>query len=169
MSPAAVRKMRDTPITGPGASAARTRLYAALWAAAPAVAALYDQLWDQPPPQRTRAQRIAAAAVRRAARARGWPPPLGWDDGTGLHGIDNPAACPAPGWRPDGTHGRPAAALAEDAAELACQGYTRAQAADRLGVTRSALDQAFRRARQHAASPQAAHHTEPSLSPGEGA
>lgn len=32
-------------------------------------------------------------AIARAARF-GWPPPLAWDEGTGLHGIDNPSAVP---------------------------------------------------------------------------
>lgn len=33
---------------------------------------------------------------RRRAERKGWPPPLAWDDGTGEHGIDNPAATPWP-------------------------------------------------------------------------
>ena len=42
---------------------------------------------------------------------------------------------------------RPAADTAEHYTELAAQGYSRARAADRLGVTVDAIDQALRRAR----------------------
>lgn len=54
------------------------------------VAALYDRLWDSPPPRATPYQRAAATAVRNRARARGWAPPLAWDDDT----IDDPATLP---------------------------------------------------------------------------
>lgn len=47
---------------------------------------VYDALWDQTPPD-TYGNRRAAAR----ARARGWAPPLAWDDDD----IDNPAARPA--------------------------------------------------------------------------
>lgn len=50
-----------------------------------AVAALYDRVWDQPPPGRY------AAKVRNIAAREGWPPPLAWDDDT----IDDPSAEPA--------------------------------------------------------------------------
>lgn len=54
------------------------------------VAALYDELWDQPPPEDTHRDKIAAARSRRHARQHGWPPPMAWDDDT----IDDPAADP---------------------------------------------------------------------------
>jgi len=46
------------------------------------VAALYDELWDQPGPSEKGAKR---------AKTRGWLPPLAWDDDT----IDDPAARPS--------------------------------------------------------------------------
>ncbi len=100
---------------------------------------LYDKLWDQPPPQATRGQRISAARARAHAARQNWPPPLAWDDDT----IGDPAARPHP-WRRPHTHR--SADLAADAADLAARGYTRTQIAERLGVSRNTLDQAIRRA-----------------------
>lgn len=54
------------------------------------VAAVYDRLWDRPPPMGTVAERAAATRARRFAAERGWPPPLAWDDDS----IDDPAAEP---------------------------------------------------------------------------
>ena len=65
-------------------------------ATARAVRELYDELWDQPPPEGTRFEKRAATMARRYARERGWVPPLAWDDDE----IDDPAAVPAPGWCP---------------------------------------------------------------------
>lgn len=44
------------------------------------VRALYDELWDRPPPSGTARERAAAERSRRVARERGWPPPAAWDD-----------------------------------------------------------------------------------------
>lgn len=107
---------------------------------------LYDELWDQPPPERTRGERISAARARGHAARHHWPPPLAWDDDT----IDDPAARPHP-WRRART--QRSRDLAADAAELTACGYTRTQIADRLGVPRTTLDQAIRRA---TASPECA-------------
>lgn len=111
-------------------------------ATATAVSSLYDDLWDTPPDEST------PAAARRAARARaeglaaGWPPPLAWDDGS----IGDPAAGPAEGWQRHDGKLRDSAALAEDATELIeGQGYDRVTAAERLKVSRHALDKAFSR------------------------
>ena len=63
------------------------------------VRALYDQLWNEPPPEQTHREKIAASRARNLARARGWAPPLAWDDDL----IDDPAATPegtAPPARP---------------------------------------------------------------------
>jgi transcriptional regulator with XRE-family HTH domain len=111
-------------------------------ATARAVRDLYDELWNKPPAEATHRQKIAVSRARNHARAHGWAPPLAWDDDL----IDNPAAGPAEGWRrPDGGQRR-AGDLREDAEWLITnQGYTREHAAIRLGVTRSALDQAFAR------------------------
>ena len=40
-----------------------------------------------------------ADRVRRRAEARGWLPPLAWDEDMGPHGIDNPHARPVKNWR----------------------------------------------------------------------
>jgi hypothetical protein len=112
-----------------------------------AVRELYDRLWDQPPPQRTRAERTAMSYARNYAAARGWVPPLAWDDDT----IDDPSAGPAEGWKPTGRRTRRAADVAEDAAELLAQGYTRDQARERLRVGKNAFQAALRRTGQRAA------------------
>ena len=100
---------------------------------------LYDRLWGQPPPQGTRGERISAAKARAHAARRGWPPPLAWDDDT----IDDPGSSPGP-WRRSGR--RRSRDLAADARELAACGYTRTQVAQRLGISRDALDKAISRA-----------------------
>ena len=67
------------------------------------VAGLYSELWDEKPAEN---RRHSANRARNLAAAHGSPTPLGWDDGTGPHGIDNPAATPcvgrAEGQRPPG-------------------------------------------------------------------
>lgn len=45
-----------------------------------AVRDLYDELWDQAPPENTRHLKIAASRARNTAQARGWLPPAAWDD-----------------------------------------------------------------------------------------
>jgi transcriptional regulator with XRE-family HTH domain len=45
-----------------------------------AVAALYNDLWDQAPPQETTRQRRGAALTRSRAQRLGWLPPAAWDD-----------------------------------------------------------------------------------------
>ena len=107
-------------------------------ATAAAALALYDELWNHWPAG------AAADRSRGYARARDWAVPMAWDDDQ----IDDPDAGPAPGWRRSDRTTRRAADLAADAAELITrQGYTRANAAARLGVTTSALDAALRRTR----------------------
>ena len=64
-------------------------------ASAAKVRALYDELWDQAPPEGTKDEKRAAGMARRYARERGWVPSLAWDDDK----IDDPAAKPAAGWR----------------------------------------------------------------------
>jgi hypothetical protein len=61
-----------------------------------AVRDLYDQIWDLRPPERTRAERRAAAAARTRAARNGWPTPMGLDD----ERIDDPGYDPRTGWRP---------------------------------------------------------------------
>jgi hypothetical protein len=58
---------------------------------AAAVRALYDRLWDQPPPQDTPRKAADVRAARKLAGREEWAPPMAWDDSK----IDNPAARPA--------------------------------------------------------------------------
>lgn len=111
-------------------------------ATARAVRGLYDELWDRPPPEGTRWEKVAASRTRNHARQQGWPPPAAWDD------IDNPDARPADGWerRDDGKRGW--GVLAEEAAELFGLGLDLGQAAERLGVSRSTLGTTLARARK---------------------
>ena len=51
-----------------------------------AVADLYDQLWDQAPPQGNQRDRIAYSRAINYARGRSWVVPLAWDEDT----IDDP-------------------------------------------------------------------------------
>ena len=44
------------------------------------VATLYERLWNSRPPRMTSEQRAAADAAQAHAAARGWLPPLAWDD-----------------------------------------------------------------------------------------
>jgi hypothetical protein len=44
------------------------------------VATLYERLWNNRPPRTTSEQRAAAEAAQAHAAARGWLPPLAWDD-----------------------------------------------------------------------------------------
>jgi lambda repressor-like predicted transcriptional regulator len=108
---------------------------------AAAVRALYDELWDQAPPERDRFERRSVTMARRYARERGWVPPLAWDDDE----IDDPAASPADGWeRREGV--RRWGVLAEDAADLLRAGEEPGRVAERLGVTRSTLSTVLTRA-----------------------
>jgi len=117
------------------------------------VAAVYDRLWDQQPPQVTREDGDLAAAARAHAHRRGWPPPMAYDDDL----IDLPEGDAEPGWQPTSKASHRSADLAEDAAWVREHGGYRhaslAVVAMRLGVTHAALEQANIRARQ--ASPQA--------------
>ncbi|RSS59847.1 hypothetical protein [Streptomyces sp. WAC01280] len=103
-----------------------------------AVAALYDQLWNQNPADYG-IRPATSLKVKRYAASKGWAPPAAWDDDT----IDDPTA------QPDlGEHTPRFIALAENALELEkSQGYTRQQAADRLEVSKEALQQAIGRYR----------------------
>ena len=55
------------------------------------VQTLYDQLWDQAPPETTPMERMAANRNRSLAQRRGWPVPMAWDDDQ----IDDPNTQPA--------------------------------------------------------------------------
>ena len=96
-----------------------------------AVRALYEELWDQPPPERDRFGRRNATMARRYARERGWCPAAAWDDDPGPHYIDDPAAVPVPGWD---TEPRPAR---QPASPLVAAGIR--QARERAGLSQRAL------------------------------
>lgn len=53
-----------------------------------AARALYEELWDTPPPEGGHREKISASRARNYARERGWLPPAAWDDDL----IDLPAA-----------------------------------------------------------------------------
>ena len=61
-----------------------------------AVCVLYEQMWDLCPPERTGAERRAAAAARARAARNGWPAPMGVDDDL----IDGPVYQPRAQWHP---------------------------------------------------------------------
>lgn len=104
------------------------------------VCALYDELWDQAPPEGDRFERRAATMARRFAAERGWPPPLAWDDDE----IDNPDARPADRW--ERARGRAWGALAEEAAELAAQGEHPEMIAIRLAASVKSVERTLTRA-----------------------
>ena len=110
-------------------------------ATAAAVRALYDELWDRPPPAGTRFERRAATMARRYATERGWVPPLAWDEDA----IDDPAAVPADGWERGA--GREHGTLTAEALDLIGFGLDERQAAERLGVSRGTLSVTLARAR----------------------
>lgn len=99
-----------------------------------AVRAAYRQLATKPGNSRR---------AKASARAGGWPPPAAWDDD-----IDNPAAVPD-----RGEEVARYAAIAEDATWLIeTQGYTRRDAAARLGISLDYLVRALGYARQKEAA-----------------
>lgn len=112
-----------------------------------AVTMLYNDLWDQAPPQAEHRAKISANRARNYARDRGWPPPMAWDDDA----IDDPAARAYLGAETPRD-----VALAENSEELVRQGFTLEQAAERLDVSRNYLDKARSRARSRRASEVAA-------------
>ena len=60
------------------------------------LADLYDSWWDKRAPERTRAERAAATAARRRARAGNWCAPVALDDDQ----LDIPGYRPRSRWRP---------------------------------------------------------------------
>ena len=61
-----------------------------------AVADLYDAWWDKRAPERTRAERAAAARARRRAAAGNWCAAAALND----HQLDTPGYRPRAGYRP---------------------------------------------------------------------
>ena len=110
-----------------------------------AVAALYDELWDQVPPRQGRQYRAGSTRAVNRAVAEGWPPPQAWEDDPGPHCIDDPAAVPAPGWERQDR--REWGALAEEAAELGAQGENPEMIAARLGASVGTVTRTLERAK----------------------
>ena len=102
---------------------------------------LYKRLWDVAP---TPANKWEAGGIRRAkdtARKHQWAPGLAWDD------IDDPAATPDTGQPDDAYDSRRKVHLDDIDWWLDLEPLATAQhLADRLGVTRDAIQQACRRA-----------------------
>lgn len=68
---AGITSQRIRPILdGAAATAATVR----------AINALYEELWDQAPPESTHRDKIAASRARGRAARMGWVPPAAWDD-----------------------------------------------------------------------------------------
>jgi hypothetical protein len=101
---------------------------------ADAVRALYDALWSTPGP---------SASTRARSAAKGWVPPLAWDDDT----IDDPAVRPAGVDDLTGRRGRDQ--LVDEAEDLADMGEHLATAAHRLGITADNLERTLYRAGRH--------------------
>jgi hypothetical protein len=116
-----------------------------------AITAAYDQLWDRDPPTATRDQREAAEKARSLAAAKGWAPPLAWDEDQ----LDRSKGRPAPDWKPRKRTTRRAVDIAEDAEFIREHGgYHDAsinQIAMRLGISRDRFEHAYTRARHYAA------------------
>jgi hypothetical protein len=131
----------------------------------PAVAAVYDRLWDLRPPAETAADRRDAQATAAFAARQGWAPPLAWDDDL----IDLPGAQPASGWRRKMTSQWRAGELVEDVEFLRDRGGYRDAGmeliATRLGINRNRIDKAYERARRYAAR-DAARSAEPEAEAG---
>lgn len=115
-------------------AAAAMRVEYVYHSTARAVATAFDTLAWQTPEQHGVAHWVADRA-RRWARQNLWYPPAAWDDDA----IDDPAA------EPDMGREVPRyVAIAEDAMWLERQDFTRAQVAERLGVSRDRVQQSLR-------------------------
>lgn len=110
------------------------------------VRALYDDLWDvTPPPATGKAQGARTRAIRQAREA-GWVVPMLWDDET----IDDPDVGPYVDEVSDArdrASGRGAGAVNADSLHdcAIAWGLTLPQTADRLGVSRGAIEHGLRR------------------------
>lgn len=105
---------------------------------------LYEDLWDQEPPCANRLEEARATQIRNAALERGWAPPLAWDE----ESIDDPDAEPA-AWREvtDLGSGRRQMHL-DDLEDCIRWGLDVPGAAERLGVTKDAVEACTKRAQR---------------------
>lgn len=105
-----------------------------------AVAALYDELWDEPPDESTLRARISVSRSRNHAAARDWPVPMAWDEPE----IDDPAAGLAESWRgAAGRRSRPPSSLRMPSRPPARRLPVAERAAMRLGVSRDRSEHAY--------------------------
>lgn len=107
-----------------------------------AVADLYADLSDCPPPETNKSQRISASRSRNRAAAAGWLVPAWWDDDT----MDDPTADPRAAETPHRGPGRPVGHLLEDVEWLANAGMSIHSIAAQLGVTANSIERAHQRA-----------------------
>ena len=114
---------------------------------AAAVAALFDELWNQAPPEGTPQERRVATLARQYARDRGYVPTWAWDwddeDPGGPHYIDNPDAVPVPGCVRGHRRER---GITEAAVELTQLREHPEAIAVRLGVTPETVERTLQRA-----------------------
>ena len=105
-------------------------------ARAKAIADLYDELWNTTPPRAGHRDKIAYARSVRYAALAGWSVPMAWDEDT----IDNPTALPDLGQSAP-LNGRPNKFSIEDIDFILDNDpLTIDQLADRLHVTRDAIE-----------------------------
>jgi hypothetical protein len=97
------------------------------------VRAVFEELWDQPPPETNPVERAAANRARNLARRKGWVGPLHWDD------IDDPNERPAV--KAEG----PRVSVLDELDHLRAQGESPAQAVRAVGRNPGALEQMARR------------------------
>lgn len=105
---------------------------------------LYDELWNQPYHPDEWKLKVAASRARNLAKARGWAPPMAWDDDA----IDDPTA------RPEGivTSNRTRMRredIAEDVHDLLRAGCGAADIAERIGMAASDVARILDRAGRH--------------------
>lgn len=108
---------------------------------------LYDRLWNQPQTGTDWHSKAAATRAKHYADARGWVPPLAWDDDC----IDDPTAVPdvgakvyAQGQTPAGAI-RKSDATAEDVEFLLDEGMTWDSIPNRLGMKPKSLERLLQR------------------------
>lgn len=132
---------------GKGIGASASAVYRALQsetvkaARASSVADLYERLWDKRPILVTTNDKSNATRARRLAAARGWAPPMAWDDDT----IDDPNAEPE-GVEPEVGHHRKLPP-ADELMWLVEDGATPEALAQRFGSKVSTVLTAIHRAR----------------------
>ena len=101
--------------------------------------AVYNKLWDQPPPADTPKRQAAVALSIRRAKAAGWAPPMAWDDDQ----LDQPDAQPDTPRKPRTTI--PTETLIE-AAELGC---CLAELCTRFNLKASSVERSLDRVGRH--------------------